>query len=500
MVPIKAVMTPATRQFLPAVERADWMTALQVLDDHWIEIWFAVDPTDLHRVVAQAPAYLLATHPSASYVARATGFGPVEDLLEPEAAPGRGASPMQIAQHISDMRLRGFPARAMTYVRRGEGLVGAQRGQLLDGSGGTTAMWLVQAGITALLAGEAATAKGMLLTATDTHRPDRFPFVVREATAKLALAHAVTGHLPEAAAVNEQARRLPRTESWVESMVDDTIWLTDYVCAVDALDPRAEELRQVKASPMGLREFWPLALTAQVRHLLLTGRAHQAEALCDAVAAAGLPPEGADGCFATAVSDARLAIHSGRGRTGDRDRRPARSAQAELTHTVGLFVTGQFQHVIELAELPATFDARLLRAAALVRAQALTAVEQPAGRALLLATLEEILGQRTWGTLAFLTRETLDSVRDTATGARAADLIEQSGLPNLEVLALLEAPLSGAEVAVLQLLQEGLTRDDMARRLFLSVNTIKSQLRSAYRKLGVARRDEAVTKASLLGL
>ncbi|MFB2599957.1 LuxR C-terminal-related transcriptional regulator [Herbiconiux sp. P17] len=40
----------------------------------------------------------------------------------------------------------------------------------------------------------------------------------------------------------------------------------------------------------------------------------------------------------------------------------------------------------------------------------------------------------------------------------------------------------------------------MASALFVSINTVKSQLRSLYRKLGVASREEALVAAAERGL
>jgi NarL family two-component system response regulator LiaR len=54
------------------------------------------------------------------------------------------------------------------------------------------------------------------------------------------------------------------------------------------------------------------------------------------------------------------------------------------------------------------------------------------------------------------------------------------------------AGLSGREEQVLTLITEGLTNQEIARQCFLSVNSIKTYVRSAYRKIGVTRRTQAV--------
>jgi NarL family two-component system response regulator LiaR len=52
--------------------------------------------------------------------------------------------------------------------------------------------------------------------------------------------------------------------------------------------------------------------------------------------------------------------------------------------------------------------------------------------------------------------------------------------------------LSERELMVLQLIGTGLTNHDIAARLYLSDNTVKTYIRSAYRKIGVSRRSQAV--------
>ncbi|MGB8650781.1 MAG: LuxR C-terminal-related transcriptional regulator [Mycobacteriales bacterium] len=60
--------------------------------------------------------------------------------------------------------------------------------------------------------------------------------------------------------------------------------------------------------------------------------------------------------------------------------------------------------------------------------------------------------------------------------------------------------LTSAEMRVLQLLPSHLSFEQIAKRLFLSRNTVKTQAIAAYRKLGVASRTEAVERARSLGM
>jgi LuxR family maltose regulon positive regulatory protein len=61
-------------------------------------------------------------------------------------------------------------------------------------------------------------------------------------------------------------------------------------------------------------------------------------------------------------------------------------------------------------------------------------------------------------------------------------------------------PLTPAELRLLPYLQTHLTADKIADRLFLASHTVKTQVRSIYRKLGVTSRNDAVQKATTIGL
>lgn len=62
------------------------------------------------------------------------------------------------------------------------------------------------------------------------------------------------------------------------------------------------------------------------------------------------------------------------------------------------------------------------------------------------------------------------------------------------------APLTRAETQVLSLLIDGMTSSQIARYLDKAPSTIKMQLRSAYRRLGVSNRTEAIRRAREIGV
>ena len=55
-----------------------------------------------------------------------------------------------------------------------------------------------------------------------------------------------------------------------------------------------------------------------------------------------------------------------------------------------------------------------------------------------------------------------------------------------------EHGLSAREAEVVALITQGLSNDEIARRTYLSINSVKTYIRSAYRKIGVTRRSQAV--------
>jgi LuxR family maltose regulon positive regulatory protein len=71
--------------------------------------------------------------------------------------------------------------------------------------------------------------------------------------------------------------------------------------------------------------------------------------------------------------------------------------------------------------------------------------------------------------------------------------------PAIDMSSLVE-PLSDRELEVLDLLADGLTNPEIARRLYISLPTVKSHTRNIYGKLDVHTRTDAVARARKLGI
>jgi DNA-binding NarL/FixJ family response regulator len=81
------------------------------------------------------------------------------------------------------------------------------------------------------------------------------------------------------------------------------------------------------------------------------------------------------------------------------------------------------------------------------------------------------------------------------TSAYAAELLDDLHPDEFPVFV---EPLTSRERAVLEYLPTMMTNTEIARQLLVSVNTVKTHLKAVYRKLGVARRREAVLRAKQL--
>jgi DNA-binding NarL/FixJ family response regulator len=88
-----------------------------------------------------------------------------------------------------------------------------------------------------------------------------------------------------------------------------------------------------------------------------------------------------------------------------------------------------------------------------------------------------------WVSMSLHARELVEAIERVADGKMLEEQADWIGH---------EAGLSPREVEVLALVTQGMSNQDIADRLFLTINTLKSHIRQAYKKIGVTSRAQAV--------
>lgn len=93
------------------------------------------------------------------------------------------------------------------------------------------------------------------------------------------------------------------------------------------------------------------------------------------------------------------------------------------------------------------------------------------------------LGAAAWVSMSIRSKELVDAIEIVAAGNPLDEDGDSLGA---------DVGLSTREVEILALIAQGLSNADIVSRLYLSGNTLKSHVRSAYRKIGAASRSQAV--------
>lgn len=98
-----------------------------------------------------------------------------------------------------------------------------------------------------------------------------------------------------------------------------------------------------------------------------------------------------------------------------------------------------------------------------------------------------------------------DELRDALALAHTGERVVETGRPDVSSARAGDWPgrdfgLTYREAEVVALISDALTNVEIAERLFLSINSVKTHIRSAYRKMDVERRSQAVRWAHANGL
>ncbi|MET8408436.1 LuxR C-terminal-related transcriptional regulator [Streptomyces sp. NPDC005195] len=437
------------------------------------------------------------------------------------AANGPGLGPARLSCALLEAlaaRLAGSPAHARTAAVAAEELRQAVPAHLLERHPELSALLLTHLGSTLLWAGRFEEARAVLSTVADPCGPASAGLPREESLAHLALMDYLDGWLGRAesralAATTGTERRGPHRSS---GSALGRLVLAAVAVDRDELDRAQALLDETADAGRGPRDPVTAAgrSLAAAGLLLARGRAGAALTAASATIPAAVVSPWAEGHAALVAA----AVHLTEGRTeraAEALRRvpDGQTACAVQAARVQLAAGHRREAIgildrLHLEERTGRTGPALTVRATLVRAQAAEEAGDPVtARGLVARALVEARRER-------LRRPFLDAgpwigraLGEAPLQALAEGWLQTgpthggdpSRLPSLPP-ALVVEELSGRELDVLRRLAEMMSTEEIAADLYVSVNTVKTHLKSVYRKLAVNRRNEAVRRARELRL
>ncbi len=483
-----------------AVHREDHVRAADLIARYPLEIWFGVVPSEFQVILECVGGEVTRSrgwgrHLLRAFMSRGAAAAPDAGRADaPDAADARLATELARFSHACDLRLRGDPVEALSLMRELT-LVHDPVPQLLDPTRGQRALVLLQAGLTAMLAGELTEALTLFEKSLLFRLPKALAFFSRDAHLRSALIQALYGS-PERARIHlALSREQPRTNSWVEQILDgDEALLKILLRPATEADDAFSQLAQFPLAHM--QELWPFHLAAAQRIGLLGGQMTGLRERIAQFSDVGLT--GAEGTgFVGSVIGHGLAIQAllAGAITRAEDLLATTAPQLWQTSMIGALIAlsrGAPRRAVRMLRGTAA-GVRGLEQAENVRLAILAmAHEQSSDDEELLTVLTE-LAPRIDPFAHALLRSFSPALE-----SRASQSIQgwpRSPAPLPTRGALQQRALTTRELDVLVELARGRSRSDIARSLFITLNTVKTHQRSLYRKLEVSTREEAIREA-----
>ncbi|SDC80608.1 ATP-, maltotriose-and DNA-dependent transcriptional regulator MalT [Nocardioides lianchengensis] len=512
-----------------AVAGQSWPTAVRIAEEHWWPM-LAEDPAAFVVALAQLPLAELAGHPLVEVgrqLVLADGTVPeseatrtlVADLLawpdDELVERARGSRSGQVLELLTLLaagaRRQGRLDDARRLADRIELVLDPGRSPELGSASAVVRRAALQAGTTRLLAGETAAAAAVLQRAVFADEAPGDPFA-GEASGKLALCAALHGDRSAATGWLERwtgsRRPTPRHGQFLDYGAH-VARAAEAVRRLDAATARAE-LAALREEVSARDELWPFALLVETEHALAWGgRSTLRAELATARAQPG--PRSTMPWLQGLLGACEAELCTSLGRTtaaakllGELD--PS-SVFVALARARLARVSGHHEEALDLLAPVLATDHPFapLRVDALLLAAWCRSDDAADPDAAVVAGLESavLAARRERLVLPFsrLPAGFLDRYADRVPVlAEVGSMLAEAAVRSpYDVVAELPA-LTPREAAVLACLVRGLSREQTARELFVSVNTVKTQTTSIYRKLGARDRAEAVRRAYQVGL
>lgn len=486
-----------------AVVEERFEEATQLLFEDFISSWFTIPSVRMQEIIT-----ILARDPAASQSIMIRGLDALlnhprgAEVFRMLSARAESTDPELRPQAVVMAQM--FMARVQGRVSEAHELSAQMReGQvqpLFNPGRGWPVFMAVQAGITAMLAGDFEAALRSFTEVQLHPAVSRYSYLRRDALVKAALLHATFGWKEDARILLERSTEIERTSSWAERGIDACYVMADAL--VNSADPAAGLLAMQRLDLNDIGEVWPFHLIAQFRLLSAAGRLKELDqllAMFEEIPVPRVDGEGLSGSVLPLLR-AMTALYSSR-LTEARDlvaRTDASLAVGRLADASVQMAYGRARQAIDLAM--SARDASGLRRLEIWRSSVIANGYMQLGdrQACLVAlrhleqlhppiTAEE--GSLFWPEVQELAAASLVHWPEVTSGHTRVGRVIQTN-----------HALSEREFEILKQLSLGHTRTEIAENLFVSVNTVKSQISSVYRKLEVTSAGEAFLEAERLGL
>ena len=486
-----------------AVAEERFEDATTLLSEDFISSWFTIPSPRMQEIVA-----ILARDPASSESKLIRGLDAFlnhprgAEVFEVLAARAVSAEPELRPQAV--MLVQVFMARLQGRVNEAHELSAKMREErvqpLFNPGRGWPVFLAVQAGITAMLAGDFTTALRSFTEAQLHPAVSRYSYLRRDALVKAALLHATFGCKEDARILLERSTVIERTSSWAEEGIDACYLMADAL--VSSADPAAGLLAMQRLDLRTIGEVWPFHLVAQFRLLAAADRFRELEQLLAMFEEIPVPRIDGEGFSGSVIPMLRTltALHSAR-LADARDfaaRTDANLSVGRLTEAAVQLASGRTEQGIAIAS--SARDGSGLRRLEVWRfsliANGYMQLGDPETCLVTLRHLEQMHPPVTPEEGRLFRPE----VRKLAADNLAHWPEVTDGPPGEGRVVGAQSVLTDREFEILRQLSFGHTRTKIAETLFVSVNTVKTQLSSIYRKLGVASAREAVRAAERLGL
>lgn len=513
-----------------ANERQDWPRCVRIIERSWLQLAFEGDLQLLSRVVLSLPeadcrSSETVGHLSELFGAIPLGSVPVEVPTKPEsiAKLARSGDVRAFVGRVSlafiARRLHGHNRAARAIALAASAVVdqaplGAANSAHGPIPGNSVAdlktFFYLQCGLTAHQADDPGMALRMFNQAWREREYDATGFAARGAAVRLAIEAAVAGTPEAARRWLARADEQPRSSTFAEQYASRGVDLAAFLIALDSADAREIATNSTAVTEGSERdEQWPFVSWAHTRHALMRWEPERALAMLDSLERHAPQTSRSDGLYAALVpmlrAEAELALGRGNRALAALAGTPPTRYFGRLTEARIALLTGNVHRASALsAETAALSDltrrARievlLIQSVAELHMGHVPPAAAAARRAAALMT-DDAPRAAVLGIPGRALQELADAIPEAAPLAELRETLRMADIYP-ESIALVH--LTDRESAVLDLLASGVSRDELAAALFVSENTVKSQVRSLYAKLGATSRDAAITRARELGI